>query len=114
VIKDLMNQLPKYSDQLKKIHQSIVDLLDVFSKGMVYHKDMQGSFSIKKVYPAMVPEQKNAYINLSQVHNGSEAMGALESLPYQEDKSLDKALRAYCRLDTLSMVEIYKKLMTMI
>lgn len=114
VIKDLMNQLPKYSDQLKKIHQSIVDLLDVFSKGMVYHKDMQGSFSIKKVYPAMVPEQKNAYINLSQVHNGSEAMGALESLPYQEDKSLDKALRAYCKLDTLSMVEIYNKIITMI
>lgn len=109
VIRNLIDQVPKYAKRLKLIYQRIIDLLDVFRQGMVYDKDMGGSFSIKKVYPAMCKEAKNTYTSLDQVHNGIEAMAALEDLPYLESKEkhlLMDHLKAYCALDTLSMVDI--------
>jgi hypothetical protein len=80
---------------------------------MIYKKEMANSFSIKSVYPAMVPEQKNAYKDLDTVHDGSEAMQVLEALPRLKGDDYQTArtqLLEYCKLDTYSMVEIYHRL----
>ncbi|QWC00222.1 DUF2779 domain-containing protein [Mycoplasmatota bacterium] len=117
VIRDLMDQFPEYKDQLQAIDDRVVDLLDVFRNGLVYNKAMGGSFSIKQVYPALCPDKKNAYHDLEQVHNGIEAMSALESLNDLSGRALEKkkqALKAYCKLDTLSMVDIYNRLKDML
>jgi len=113
IIRDLINQFPDYAERLQSIHDRVVDLLDVFRDGLVYNQEMGGSFSIKVVYPALVPEKVNAYKNLEEVHNGIEAMNALESLSDLSGDTLEKRkeqLKAYCKLDTLSMVDIYNKL----
>jgi hypothetical protein len=35
---------------------------------------LKGSYSIKFVLPALVPELENAYKDLNLIHNGGEAM----------------------------------------
>lgn len=39
-----------------------------------YHYKMQGSYSIKKVLLALIPDMEQAYKDLNLIHNGSEAM----------------------------------------
>jgi hypothetical protein len=113
IIQTLADRFPKYQMELLKRVEWIIDLKEPFTKGMVYKKEMGNSFSIKSVYPAMIPEQKDAYKNLDTVHNGSEAMQVLEALPTLKGVDYQKArtqLLEYCKLDTLSMVEIHHKL----
>jgi len=114
VLKQLAEDFPQYQSEIMNIVNRVVDLLEVFRKGMVYNKEMNGSFSIKDVYPAICPESKNAYKDLEQVHNGSDAVLALEELRDLKSEIKDQRRRQlleYCKLDTLSMVEIYTKLL---
>jgi predicted RecB family nuclease len=114
IIKKLGIAYPQFNNQLTSINERVVDLLDVFRQGIVYNKEMGGSFSIKVVYPAMCPESKNAYKNLEEVHNGGDAMVALEELLELnciEKERRIKQLLEYCKLDTYSMVEIYYQLL---
>ena len=76
-------------------------------------KEMQGSASIKKVLPALYPDDPELdYHNLPVVHNGEEASDTFLSL---KGKSKDKqeklrnGLLVYCKLDTYAMVKIWKK-----
>ena len=77
---------------------------------------MNGSYSIKYILPALVPEFEKAYKELNGVQNGSHAMNAfasLGSLNDEEKQKLRKSLLEYCKLDTLAMVkvlEILKKI----
>jgi hypothetical protein len=74
---------------------------------------MQGSFSIKYILPALVPEMELAYKKLVGIQNGSDAMNAFASLHV---KSLDEQMKVreqllkYCELDTLAMVRVLRKL----
>jgi len=117
IIQDLIDQIDVSQTSLIKIKKQIIDLLDVFKEGMVYNQEMNGSFSIKKVYPALLPQHKDTYKNLDGIHDGKEAMLGLESLNTlngQDKQNRINQLKAYCKLDTLSMVEIYQKLKTLI
>ncbi len=73
---------------------------------------MQGSYSIKYVLPALVPEMQQAYKELDGVQNGDEAMQAfanLSKLDETEKEKMRNALLAYCKLDTLAMVRVLEK-----
>ena len=74
---------------------------------------MQGSYSIKYVLPALVPEFESAYKDLNLIHNGGEAMQAYEAMTHMsadEREAYKKSLLAYCKLDTLAMVKVLEKL----
>jgi len=74
---------------------------------------MQGSYSIKYVLPALVPEMKDAYKELDGIQNGGEAMNAfsnMSKLDEGEKQSMKASLLAYCKLDTLAMVRVLGKL----
>ena len=74
---------------------------------------MKGSYSIKYVLPALVPDMAEAYQELDGVQNGSEAMSAFVNMSKLEDTEKGKmrnALLAYCNLDTLAMVRVLEKL----
>ena len=79
-----------------------------------YTKDMGGSFSIKKVLPALYPNDPELdYHNLNDVHKGDEASNAylsLKDLEKTEELKLRHSLLKYCELDTYAMVKIYEKL----
>ena len=75
-LKELAEAYPDLSDHLLDIADHIVDLIEPFRKKMVYLPEMNGSFSIKQVLPALQPDDPALdYKNLSgSVHNGGEAM----------------------------------------
>lgn len=113
VIERLAASFPQYEKELLHIASQIEDLMTPFAARHYYHYKQNGSHSIKLVLPALVPQMESAYKELSLVHNGSEAMecfAALESMPKEKQTEYRKALLAYCKLDTLAMVEIIKAL----
>jgi len=114
VIKRLAETCEDLSESLLSIAHRIEDLMIPFQKGWVYHPGMNGSYSIKKVLPALVPEMGKAYKDLPVVHDGGEASSLWSSLPFYEDpeevETIRRGLLEYCKLDTLAMVEILKVL----
>ena len=105
---------PDLSEKLLAIRENVRDLLDVFRNGYVYDRAMGGSFSIKKVLPALFPNDPNLdYHSLMDVHNGTEATDTYLSLRDMEGEARDKlrqSLLAYCGLDTLAMVMLWQRL----
>jgi len=113
-IKRLAALYPDLSDHLMNIHDHIVDLMVPFQRRQYYTRDMQGSYSIKYVLPALFPDDPELdYSCLDGIHNGSEASIAYEKMGDLEPAQLEecrKNLLKYCELDTLAMVKIWEKL----
>jgi hypothetical protein len=107
---ELAQGFPEYAQAINELIQRIVDLEHVITQ-TTYHPDFLGSFSIKKVAPAILGERAD-YCHL-EVGNGVEAM-----LNYQERFSLDiddpkraqitKNLLEYCKQDTMLMVYLHR------
>lgn len=113
VIKRLANLFPDLSPHLLAIHENMQDLMIPFQKKWYVTPSMQGSYSIKYVLPALVPEFEKAYKELEGVQNGSQAMNAfanLSKLREEEKEKMRTSLLEYCKLDTLAMVKILNKL----
>ena len=113
-LKELAETFPDLADKLLAIRENVRDLSDVFRNGYVYDRAMGGSFSIKKVLPALFPNDPNLdYHNLEDVHNGGEATDtylALRGMEQSERDKLRQSLLAYCGLDTLAMVMLWQRL----
>jgi hypothetical protein len=89
----------------------MVDLLAPFRSFNVYHPDQHGSASIKSVLPALTGKD---YSSLA-ISNGKMASEAFLTAMYagvsdDEKQQAFKDLEAYCGQDTLSMVDILRKL----
>ena len=116
-LKELAAAYPDLSDHLLDIADHIVDLIEPFHEKMVYLPEMEGSFSIKHVLPALQPDW--SYDDLGgSVHNGGEAMTLYPQIvrPGRSPEEIEadrKSLLEYCKLDTLAMVEVWKKLIEM-
>lgn len=111
---EMANLFPKFRDHLLNIRDNIIDLFPIFKKHDYYVKEMGGSASIKKVLPALFPNDSSLdYHNLNQVHKGDEASYAylsLKDLDLDKRKELRYNMLKYCQLDTFAMVKIYDKL----
>ena len=117
VIRKLSENFPSLHVKLMSIHDNIKDLMTPFQKKDYYHPSMKGSYSINQVLPSLVPEMAKAYKELSLVHHGGEAMQTFANLPKMDDetrKAYRNALLEYCKLDTLAMVKVLKKLNTVL
>ena len=113
VIKRLANFFPNLSPHLLAINENMQDLMIPFQKKWYVTPSMQGSYSIKYVLPALVPEFEKAYKELDGVRNGSQAMNAfafLSKLREEDKEKMRTSLLEYCKLDTLAMVKILNKL----
>ncbi len=113
VIRKLSQQFPDLHVKLMGIHDAIKDLMSPFQNKDYYHPKMQGSYSIKYILPALVPEMGQAYKDLKLVHHGGEAMQTFANMPYMDEENRQnyrKALLAYCKLDTLAMIKVLEKL----
>jgi hypothetical protein len=114
VINKLAKEYKEFRDDLCMIHNNIKDLMIPFKSKYYYTPAMKGSYSIKDVLQALVPEITKSYKDLDGVQNGSDAMQIYAKLSDTEDKEkvvqFRDALLEYCKLDTFAMVEILKKL----
>ena len=113
VIKGLVESFPNLGSQLLTIVENMQDLMTPFAKKWYVTPAMQGSYSIKYVLPALVPEFEKAYKELDGVQNGSQAMNAFANLSKMQENEKQKirnSLLEYCKLDTLAMVKIFEVL----
>ena len=106
-LESLAQWFPKYRDAITNIQERLWDLLPVMQTH-VYHSAFCGSFSLKTVLPALVPEM--SYDGM-EVAEGSDAGLAWEKMVHSEIESAERkrlreALLAYCRQDTLAMVRL--------
>ena len=111
VLNALKNDFPEYAGKIDKAIERLKDLMLPFKEKYYYHPAMKGSYSIKNVLPALVPELK--YDNL-KIGQGSVAMAAFEQLQTETDifkiAEIRDALLEYCKMDTLAMVRILEVL----
>lgn len=111
VIRELAEQFPRYGKELMTIHDSILDLMAPFQSKAVYKKEMNGSYSIKTVLPALIPEM--GYDGM-EIGGGGQASSTYATLHLIEDSAERRKIRQdlleYCKLDTLAMIKIIEKL----
>ena len=81
-----------------------------FQQGMYYLPEMNGSYSIKEVLPALVPEL--SYDELEIGDGGSASLAFIEMMynPEADIPLIRENLLKYCGLDTLGMVRIFEHL----
>jgi predicted RecB family nuclease len=112
IIEEMARQFPAAQERLLKIMDRLVDLYAVIRK-RYYHPDFHGSFSIKSVLPALLPDM--GYDKLA-VQEGQEAgvwyMKMIDpSTSTEERERIRMDLLAYCEQDTLAMVKIREELL---
>ena len=102
--------LPDDADFLEDVNIRTVDLMSPFRRHYV-DPGFYGSTSIKKVLPVLCPSL--SYDGMA-VHDGTGAILAFREMVDCQETDRRDALRdqliEYCRLDTLAMVEIYRRL----
>ena len=106
-LSELADWLPECGARIQNIRGRLWDLLP-FVREHVYHPAFRGSFSVKSVLPALVPEMT---YETMQVADGGQAGLAWDQMirgvvDPTERQQLKEALLAYCRQDTLAMVKI--------
>jgi hypothetical protein len=111
VLNNLKRDLPDLANKIDDIIIRLVDLLPIV-KEYVYDPQFKGSFSIKKVLPALV-EGEN-YANL-EIQDGDTAsikyLEMIEMLPIRQNALVIRnALWLYCQQDTKAMVDLVKVL----
>lgn len=109
-IRELADRFPRLKTALLAINERVVDLLPI-AEQRYYHPSLQGSWSLKRVLPAIAPEL--CYGALDGVQNGGMAMDAYleavspDTAPARKAR-IEEELLDYCKLDTYAMVRIWQ------
>lgn len=110
-IRDLAQQFPEHSEALEALLERLVDLMQPFRDRAYYAPEMRGSYSIKAVLPALVPDL--SYDGLA-ISDGGMAMRAYYELANEKNPARIETIRndlwEYCKLDSLAMVRILEVL----
>ena len=110
-LQEIARDYPEYSEEIEELIARIKDLMIPFQKKYYYSPEMKGSYSIKAVLPALVPEL--SYDNL-EINDGGLASTAYESLQTETDlmfvAEIKQQLLEYCKMDTFGMVKLLEKL----
>jgi hypothetical protein len=107
VLRNLAELFPDLADALLARVENVRDLMVPFRKRDVYRWQMRGSYSIKVVLPALVPDLSYAGMDVA---DGMAAMRAYHEMCVLDEPvalaELRRGLLEYCCLDTLAMVRI--------
>jgi predicted RecB family nuclease len=113
VIEELAEHIPRLSGRLRAVLSRFKDFHSLIRR-FFYHPHFYGSFSLKSVLPALVPDMK--YEDLA-IHDGNQA--SLEylrmidsSTPVMEKQEIKRNLKKYCGQDTFAMVKIREELLS--
>jgi predicted RecB family nuclease len=103
--------LPEFADRIKSIQPRLWDLLPIV-RSHVYHPAFGGSFSLKAVLPALVPEMSYEGMEVAEGQAAGLAWQSLicGGLSDAERQQKRKALLDYCGQDTLALVRMLEVL----
>lgn len=106
ILGELATLFPAHEEELRAVSDRLWDLLPIIQQHY-YHPGFRGSFSIKSVLPALLPEPGWSQLDIK---GGMSAVIEYErALAESDDEVRDgifDALRAYCAQDTLAMVKL--------
>jgi len=106
-LNDLIHLYPAYKNAIIDIISRLKDLMIPFQQKWYYTPQMKGSYSIKYVLPALVPEL--SYKDLEIQNGGSASSLFLDMVLGHFNGDIAQTrqnLLAYCKLDTWAMVKI--------
>jgi Asp-tRNA(Asn)/Glu-tRNA(Gln) amidotransferase B subunit len=110
-LREIALDFPEYAARIDSLFQRVADLMVPFRRKHFYTPDMNGSYSLKAVLPALIPDLSYASL---EIQEGVTASMTYESLYYDEDPGSLQVKREnlleYCKMDTLSMVRIQEML----
>ncbi|MDA1305294.1 MAG: DUF2779 domain-containing protein, partial [Nitrospirae bacterium] len=111
ILRALRQAFPMYAPQLDQVIERLWDLLPILRQ-QYYHPDFGGSYSLKSVLPALVPSLD--YSDLA-IHDGGMASDGyvrliFGGLDFDEQTRLKADLLAYCKRDTLALLELRRVL----
>ncbi|MGE5520043.1 MAG: DUF2779 domain-containing protein [Candidatus Dadabacteria bacterium] len=108
-LRELKEDYPAFASRISNLESRIIDLMVPFRCKHLYLPAMNGSYSIKAVLPALVPEM--SYEDLD-INNGGDAGPAFYNLRNETDEQkiseTREALLNYCGMDTMAMVKVLK------
>lgn len=110
-IQALAKQFAEYAEPLLNIVERLKDLMIPFQQKWYYTPEMRGSYSIKKVLPALVPELSYKDLEINEGNAASNTFSQMAQGKFIGD--IDKTrndLLEYCKMDTWAMVKILQKL----
>jgi hypothetical protein len=99
-------------NSLLQLNKKFVDLLPIV-RNNVYHPAFMGSFSIKKVLPALIPEQGYDSLDIADGMTASIRLEQFVTGELADWEPTKQALLEYCKLDTLAMTWLLKSLETL-
>jgi hypothetical protein len=104
---------PEQAPLLKGIADNLVDLQPIVRE-TVYHEKFGGSFSIKKVVPALVPEVGYEDLRISEAEIASVQLARIifggSAIHPDEKAELRQSLLEYCKRDTAAMAALSHRL----
>jgi len=106
-LEELGRDFPQYATQIDTIFPRIVDLIVPFRRKYFYTPEMNGSASLKSVFPALVHDL--SYDDLAIQEGSTASMTYLSIYDDPDPESVAKKrndLLKYCWLDTMGMVRI--------
>ncbi len=109
-LEDLIKIFPNYKSDLQKIIDRMKDLMIPFKEKWYYVPEMQGSYSIKKVLPALVPDLTYQDLSINKGDLASLEFSNLHNKSIEEQKKIRNDLLEYCKMDTFAMFKILKVL----
>ena len=110
-LEDLSTVFPEYANELNGIVSRLKDLATPFQKKWYYTPERKGKYSIKNVLPALVPHLSYGDLEIQEGGTASNVFAQMASGTFEGDiETTRKNLIDYCKLDTLAMVEILKRL----
>ena len=105
--RNMIGMYPTKHEFLDGLINRTMDLEDLFKEGYVDIK-FQGSTSIKKILPVLVPELDYSGMDVASGTDAMEAWQRVIALPDGHAKDdLRTSMLEYCKLDTLAMVRIF-------
>lgn len=115
IMKELAATFPDKMRALQKLIDNRIDLMAPYRSKQIYHWQFDGSYSIKAVLPALLPEFSYDELEIGDGATAANAwlnMGTIDDDP--EFERVKKNLLEYCRMDTLAMVMILEKMRDMV
>jgi len=110
-IKALKDAFPDLAERLQAVLDRLVDLLPIIEEH-IYHPIFMGSFSIKRVLPALVPDLSYAELGVADGDTAIMrfARMARGEVSAEEVDVIRRELLDYCQTDTLAMVRLHETL----
>lgn len=107
-LKEISRAYPELRTQLEGIITRIADMQWLIRQ-YCYFPEFHGSFSIKNVLPAVLPEKNYQHL---AIQNGAVASKVYYQMIFETESEQDKNiikqnLLEYCKMDTLAMLELF-------